>query len=69
MYVCVCVRVCVCARACAHTQIHMNIHNGIYSATKHGNLAIYNNMDGSRGCVLSDVRHRQIPYHLVTYKI
>ena len=37
----------------------MNIHNGIYSATKHGNLANYNNMDGSRGYVLNEVRHRK----------
>ena len=35
------------------------IHNGIYSAIKHGNLAIYNNMEGSRGYVLSEISQRK----------
>ena len=51
--------ICVCTYTHMYMCIHMNIHNGIYSATKHGNLANYNNMDGSRGYVLNEVRHRK----------
>ena len=40
--------------------VHTYTHNGLLFS--HKNLAIYSNMDGSRGYNTKSVRERQIPY-------